>query len=96
MQVTITFRPVACGTEVQIVQEGLPAALPVEFCHLGWQESLTLLAHVVEPDIPDAVKQPDKGLAAVGRTPSRSRKSTDLSHSCARGAIATEEELIAP
>lgn len=55
MPVTITFRPVACGTEVQIVQEGLPAALPVEFCHLGWQESLTLLAHVVEPDIPDAV-----------------------------------------
>jgi uncharacterized protein YndB with AHSA1/START domain len=54
MQVTITFRSVACGTEVQIVQEGLPAAIPVEFCYLGWQESLALLAYVVEPDIPDA------------------------------------------
>jgi uncharacterized protein YndB with AHSA1/START domain len=53
ISVSITLRPVLCGTEVTIVQEGLPAAIPVEFCYLGWQESLTLLAHVVEPEIPD-------------------------------------------
>jgi uncharacterized protein YndB with AHSA1/START domain len=53
MHVTIELRPVACGTEVSIVQEGIPAAIPVEFCYLGWQESLLLLAHVVEPEIPD-------------------------------------------
>ncbi len=53
IQVTITLRPVACGTEIEIVQAGLPAAIPVEFCYLGWQESLSLLAHVVEPEIPD-------------------------------------------
>ena len=53
MQVTITLRKVACGTEIEIAQEGLPAAIPVEFCYLGWQESLSQLAHVVEPQIPD-------------------------------------------
>ncbi len=53
MLVTITFRKVICGTELEILQEGLPAAIPVEFCYLGWQESLALLAHVVEPEIPD-------------------------------------------
>lgn len=53
MQVAISLRAVACGTEVDIVQEGLPPAIPVEFCYLGWQESLVLLAHLVEPEIPD-------------------------------------------
>jgi uncharacterized protein YndB with AHSA1/START domain len=53
MQIAITLRPVACGTELGIVQEGIPAAIPVEFCYLGWQESLELLAKVVEPEIPD-------------------------------------------
>ena len=53
MQVTIMLKPVACGTDVEIVQEGIPSVIPVEFCYLGWQESLSLLAHVVEPDIPD-------------------------------------------
>lgn len=53
MQVTITFRKVICGTEIEIVQAGLPDMIPVEFCYLGWQESLKLLAHVVEPEIPD-------------------------------------------
>jgi uncharacterized protein YndB with AHSA1/START domain len=53
MQVTVTLRKVACGTELHILQEGLPLAIPVEFCYLGWQESLSLLAHVVEPEIPD-------------------------------------------
>jgi len=52
MNVTISLRKVACGTELSIVQEGIPAAIPVEFCYLGWQESLSLLAHVVEPEIP--------------------------------------------
>lgn len=55
MSVTITFRKVMCGTEVEIVQAGLPAVIPVEFCYLGWQESLALLAHVVEPEIPDGI-----------------------------------------
>lgn len=53
MQVTISLRSVSCGTELTIVQEGLPSAIPVEFCYLGWQESLSLLAHLVEPEIPD-------------------------------------------
>jgi uncharacterized protein YndB with AHSA1/START domain len=54
MQVTVTFREVSCGTELEIVQEGIPASIPVEFCYLGWQESLTLLAYLVEPEIPDS------------------------------------------
>jgi uncharacterized protein YndB with AHSA1/START domain len=53
MQVTVTLRKVACGTEIEIVQAGLPDVIPVEFCYLGWQESLSLLAHLVEPEIPD-------------------------------------------
>jgi uncharacterized protein YndB with AHSA1/START domain len=53
MQVTIKLRKVLCGTEVEITQTGLPPMIPVEFCYLGWQESLSLLAHVVEPEIPD-------------------------------------------
>ncbi len=53
MVVTVTLKAVACGTEVQIMQEGIPDMIPVEFCYLGWQESLSLLAHVVEPEIPD-------------------------------------------
>jgi uncharacterized protein YndB with AHSA1/START domain len=53
MQVTITLRKVLCGTEVSIVQEGVPAIIPVEMCYLGWQESLSLLAQVVNPEIPD-------------------------------------------
>jgi uncharacterized protein YndB with AHSA1/START domain len=53
MNVTITLRKVLCGTELQIVQEGIPAVIPAEMCYLGWQESLTMLAHLVEPEIPD-------------------------------------------
>ncbi|MBL9147524.1 MAG: SRPBCC family protein [Phycisphaerae bacterium] len=52
MAITITFRKVLCGTELSIVQENIPAAIPTEFCYLGWQESLNALAHVVEPEIP--------------------------------------------
>ena len=52
MQVTITLQPVSCGTEVSIVQEGVPAVVPPEACYLGWQESLVLLAQLVEPVIP--------------------------------------------
>lgn len=52
MQVTITLRPVACGTELTIAQENIPPQIPVEFCYLGWQESLSLLAMLVEPEIP--------------------------------------------
>lgn len=51
MQVTITLRPVVCGTELNIVQEGIPAAIPAEMCYLGWQESLQQLAQLVEPEI---------------------------------------------
>jgi uncharacterized protein YndB with AHSA1/START domain len=53
MQTTVTLKAVSCGTELSIVQEGLPAVIPPEACTLGWQESLTLLAKLVEPDIPD-------------------------------------------
>jgi uncharacterized protein YndB with AHSA1/START domain len=52
MNVTITLRAVTCGTEVQIVQEGIPAVIPAEMCYLGWQESLRQLADLVEPTIP--------------------------------------------
>jgi uncharacterized protein YndB with AHSA1/START domain len=52
MQTTITLNKVSCGTELQVVQEGLPAAIPPEACYLGWQESLTLLAQLVEAEIP--------------------------------------------
>lgn len=54
IQVTVSLKVVACGTEIVIVQEGIPAAIPVELCYLGWQESLQLLAHLVEPEIPAA------------------------------------------
>ena len=53
MQTTITLNQVFCGTELDITQEGVPAAIPVEACYLGWQESLTLLAKLVEAEIPD-------------------------------------------
>jgi uncharacterized protein YndB with AHSA1/START domain len=53
MQVTVEFRPAACGVEIRIEQAGIPAPIPLEFCYLGWQESLNLLAHVIEPEIPD-------------------------------------------
>lgn len=53
MQATITFRQVSCGTELQVVQEGVPELIPLEQCYLGWQESLTLLTLLVEADIPD-------------------------------------------
>lgn len=52
MKVEITFRAVACGTELSIVQEGIPPVIPVEMCYLGWQESLAMLAALVEPEIP--------------------------------------------
>lgn len=51
MKCTITFKSVVCGTEIHIVQENLPAIIPVEICYLGWQESLAQLATLVEPDI---------------------------------------------
>lgn len=51
MITTIEFKKVSCGTELTIVQEGIPAAIPVEMCYLGWQESLILLGKLVEPDI---------------------------------------------
>ena len=52
MQTTIAIRPVSCGTELTIVQEGIPEAIPPEACYLGWQESLALLAQLVEAEIP--------------------------------------------
>ena len=53
MTTTVTFRQVSVGTELQVVQEGIPEAIPVEMCYLGWQESLAQLATLVEPEIPD-------------------------------------------
>ena len=52
MRTTITFRPVLVGTEVTAVQEGIPAVIPTEMCYLGWQESLQLLALLIEAEIP--------------------------------------------
>lgn len=54
MTTTVWLRPVSCGTEIKILQEGIPAVIPVEMCYLGWQESLEKLKKLVEPDIPDA------------------------------------------
>lgn len=51
MKVTIELKKVLCGTELSVVQEGIPAVIPVEMCYLGWQESLVLLANLVEPEI---------------------------------------------
>jgi uncharacterized protein YndB with AHSA1/START domain len=53
MQTTIILKPVSCGTDVDITQSGVPAAIPTEACYLGWQESLILLGKLVEAEIPD-------------------------------------------
>jgi uncharacterized protein YndB with AHSA1/START domain len=53
MTTTVTLTEVSCGTEMQVVQEGIPAVIPPEMCYLGWQESLVALAQLVEPQIPD-------------------------------------------
>ncbi|MGH8078608.1 MAG: SRPBCC domain-containing protein, partial [Lysobacter sp.] len=53
MVITVSLRAVTCGTELNVVQEGIPEAIPPEFCYLGWQESLDHLARLVEPEIPD-------------------------------------------
>ena len=53
MQTTVALKEVFCGTDLSITQEGIPAAIPVEACYLGWQESLALLAKLVEAEIPD-------------------------------------------
>lgn len=52
IEVTVTLRAVSCGTEVQIVQDGLPDVIPLESCYLGWQESLVLLGKLVEAEVP--------------------------------------------
>ena len=52
LQVTVSLKPVLCGTEINIVQDGVPDAIPLEMCYLGWQESLAQLATLVEPNIP--------------------------------------------
>jgi len=53
MHVTVTLKKVSVGTEINITQEGIPDVIPAEACHLGWQESLTQLAMLVEPEIPE-------------------------------------------
>jgi uncharacterized protein YndB with AHSA1/START domain len=52
LRVTVSLKAVSCGTELSILQEGIPEVIPVEMCHLGWQESLGQLANLVEPEIP--------------------------------------------
>ena len=52
MRTTVSLKKVFCGTELAVVQEGIPSAIPTEACYLGWQESLTLLAQLVEAEIP--------------------------------------------
>ncbi len=53
MQVTVTLKEISCGTDLNVVQEGLPDVIPLEMCYLGWQESLVLLGKLVEAEIPD-------------------------------------------
>jgi uncharacterized protein YndB with AHSA1/START domain len=53
MQTTVTLKKVFCGTELDVVQEGIPEIIPIDACYLGWQESLGFLAKLVEPEIPD-------------------------------------------
>ena len=53
MVTTISLQPVSCGTELHITQEGIPGMIPVEACYMGWQESLVLLAKLVETEVPD-------------------------------------------
>jgi len=55
MQVTIILKKVSCGTELNITQEGVPDVIPAEACYQGWQDSLVLLAKLVEPEIPDGM-----------------------------------------
>ena len=52
IQVRISLKPVSCGSELSVVQEGIPEVIPLEMCYLGWQESLVQLANLVEPEIP--------------------------------------------
>lgn len=52
LEVTVSLTPVLCGTELSVAQTGIPEAIPLEMCYLGWQESLAQLATLVEPDIP--------------------------------------------
>ena len=61
MQTTISITPVSVGVELNITQEGIPAVIPLEACYLGWQESLTLLAKLVEAEIPDQVTPSSTG-----------------------------------
>lgn len=53
MITSVWFKKVACGTELKIIQEGIPSVIPIEMCYLGWQESLEKLTKLVEPEIPD-------------------------------------------
>lgn len=53
IQTSISLKEVITGTEITIIQEGIPAAIPLEYCYLGWQESLTQLAFLVEPEVKD-------------------------------------------
>jgi uncharacterized protein YndB with AHSA1/START domain len=52
MDTSVTLKAVSCGTELEVVQQGIPEQIPVEMCYLGWQESLKQLARLVEPEIP--------------------------------------------
>jgi uncharacterized protein YndB with AHSA1/START domain len=52
MQTTVTLSRVSCGTDISVVQQGIPEAIPLEMCYLGWQQSLAQLAQLVEPEIP--------------------------------------------
>jgi hypothetical protein len=54
MLTSVWLKKVSCGTELKIIQGGIPSVIPVEMCYLGWQESLEKLAKLVEPEIPDA------------------------------------------
>ena len=89
IEVTVTLKPVSCGTEINIEQANLPKMIPVEACYLGWQQSLAQLALVVEPDIPeesvpDGSRRAPGSAARAGRTPTRAAQQPPASsrHCC--------------
>src|SRR3546814_16686182 len=73
MNVTVTLTEVSCGTELHVVQEGIPDVIPVDQCYLGWQESLVLLGKLVEPDLPDGA-----GAAACKQTQTEQEQCHEL------------------
>src|SRR4030095_9564098 len=83
MRTTITLKKVSTGTDLSVVQEGVPEAIPPEACYLGWQESLMLLAKLVEAEIPDQMCPPRDTRPRSGARVRRTADACILRHPCA-------------